>query len=128
MTIALWKRLRPYLKHELEPYWHDAALYSGDDGEIQGLKQLHHYQGSIKSSAEFGAEGEITETTDAVFLPPAAVRNALDYLTEAAFHLEFMPQASTGRPTGTVDGTTAREQLPDEEADKDEQDTATARS
>lgn len=127
LVIAVWKRFRPYLKHKLETYWEEAPLYAGEDGEIQGLKQLHHYQGATRTSADWDGNGEVRETTDAVLLPPTAVRNALDYLTEAAFHLSFLPDADTGRPVGTVDGTTGKEHLTDDTED-DEQDTATARS
>jgi len=125
-VIALWKRLRPYLKEHLRQYWEEAVLYDGEDGRIEGLKQLHHYQGAVRTDSEFGDDGEIRQTKDAVFLPPAAVRNALDYLTEAAFHLDFLPDAHTGRPVGSVDGTTGREHLTTE--DDEPQDTESARS
>jgi hypothetical protein len=130
MVISLWKRLRPYLRHHLDTYWEEVTLYEGDDGSITGLKQLHYYQGAVRSDTSFGPDDEVRSSTDAVLLPPGAVRNALDYLTEAAFKLNFMPEAQTGRPVGNVDVFKAGEDGdPNEliQQDDDEQDPESAR-
>ncbi len=103
LVIEFWRRLRPFIRMELPQYHDEVTLYDAEDGEIHGLKQLHHYQGAVNTSQSFSADGEISQTSDAALLPPGAVRNALTYLTECAYHLEFMPEANSSRKIGNVD-------------------------
>jgi hypothetical protein len=114
LVIAVWKRLRPYLRNELEKWWTEAVIWESDDGNeaIVGLKQLHHYQGATRQTQAFGADDELRTSNEAVLLPPTAVRNALDLLTECAFHLGFTPDADTGRPASNVSVSEDDEQDP----------------
>jgi hypothetical protein len=92
MVIGLFKRLRPYLVARLERYYEEAKVYDGTEGQIIGLKQLHHYQGAINRSSGFEGD-EAYETEEAALLPPQACRNALDLLAECTFQLGFVPEA-----------------------------------
>jgi hypothetical protein len=103
LVIEFWRRLRPFIRMELPQYHEEVTLYGEEDGEINGLQQLHHFQGAVNTSQSFSSDGEIEQTTDAALLPPSAVRNALTYLTECAYHLEFMPEANSSRKIGNVD-------------------------
>jgi len=96
-TIGLFKRLRPYLRHELPRYWEEAILYS-DAGEdkIVGLKQLHYYQGTTISEVDI-VGGEAQTREEAGLMPPAAVRNALDLLAEAMYELQMLPSSGKRR-------------------------------
>jgi hypothetical protein len=92
MVIGLFKRLRPYLVARLERYYEEGKIYDGSEGQIIGLKQLHHYQGAVNHSAGFEGD-EVYETEEAALLPPEACRNALDLLAECTFQLGFVPEA-----------------------------------
>lgn len=132
LVIDFWRRMRPYLRMELPTYWDEVTLYESSDGEICGLRELHHYQGAVNSSQSFAADGSVSCHTDAALLPPGAVRNSLAYLTECAYHLDFMPDAQSGRQVGNVDVKKAGEDgdpnaLMRQESE-DEQGTNTARN
>jgi len=97
MVIGLFKRLRPYIVEELPQYWENAIVYQDDEGhEIRGLEQLHHYQGAVKQDAGFAGD-EVYDTEEAALLPPAATRNALDYLCECMYKLGFTPNSQKRR-------------------------------
>jgi hypothetical protein len=132
LVIDFWRRMRPYIRTELPQYWEQVTLYEDDDGVINGLKQLHHYQGAVQTNTSFGADDEIQSSTEPVLLPPVAVRNALAYLTECAHRLGFMPDAQTGRSIGNVDVFKAGEDGDPNElmrnSSEDEQDTDASRA
>jgi len=128
-VLAMWKRLRPYLRTQLERWWEEAVIWDPEGSEegLVGLKTLHHYQGATRSTTEFGPNDSVQTDQSAVLLPPAAVRNALDLLTECAFHLGMMPEAQTGRRIGNVDVKTAEDGDPQAlMRHDDEQDTETS--
>lgn len=91
-VIGLFKRLRPYLVARLDYYYHEVEVYEGSEGEIVGLKQLHHYQGAVSHSSGFEGD-EVVERREPALMPPAACRNALDLLAECVYQLGFAPQA-----------------------------------
>jgi len=113
-VIGLFKRLRPYLVARLERYYEEVRVYDGADGEIHGLKQLHHYQGAINESSGIDEDGEVFSEREPGLMPPTALRNALDLLSECVFRLGFMPEARQREATFHLG----------EEDDEDEQATA----
>lgn len=101
MVIGLFKRMRPYLINELPEYWKQATVYEGPDGEIVGLKQLHYYQGAVNERSGWEGDEMVTDE-EAVLMPPAALRNALDHLGECVFKLGFAPQSQKRRQAYNV--------------------------
>jgi hypothetical protein len=101
-VLSLWKRLRPFMKYRLEKYWEDAWVYGDDEVGLRGLRELKPFQGSVTENASFGPSGEHQANTEPALLPPEALRNALDLLTEVCYHLELLPETSDERPVGIV--------------------------
>jgi hypothetical protein len=101
-VLALWKRLRPFMKYRLEKYWEDAWVYGDDSVGIKGLRELKPYQGAVTEDATFGPDDSYQQSSEPALLPPGALRNALDLLTEVAYHLELLPEAKDERPVGIV--------------------------
>jgi hypothetical protein len=92
-VVGLFKRLRPYLATSLEEYYHEKKIYDGPKGEFYGLKNLTHYQGAINESSGIDEDGEVFEEREAGLMPPSAMRNALDLLSECVYLLGFMPDS-----------------------------------
>lgn len=101
-VLSLWKRLRPFMKYRLEKYWKEAWVYGDDSIGIRGLRELKPYQGAVTEDASFGPDGGHRATSEPALLPAGALRNALDLLTEVAYHLELLPEAADERPVGIV--------------------------
>jgi len=89
VVIGLFKRMRPYLVNELERYWEEALVYKDDDGVIRGLKELHHYEGAINERTGFSGDQQYREA-EAVTMPPNALRNALDHMSNALYELGML--------------------------------------
>jgi len=96
VVIGLFKRMRPYLVNELERYWEEALVYKDDDGVIRGLKELHHYEGAINERTGFSGDQQYREA-EAVTMPPNALRNALDHMSNALYELGMLPNSATLR-------------------------------
>jgi hypothetical protein len=98
--------LRPYLAGDIPRYWNGVEsdgdgddsifLYDGEDGRLRGLKDLMPYQGATRDDVQF-VDGESQRSEEPVLLPAVALRNALDWVGEAAYQLGFMPKADTRR-------------------------------
>jgi len=123
-VVGLFKRLRPYLVARLERYYEDVEVYSGPDGKIKGLKQLHHYQGAIQESSGINESGEVYSNREAGLMPAPALRNALDLLSECVFRLGFMPESRQREATFHLGG----EDAEGSEDDEDHHEQATANS
>lgn len=108
VVIGLFKRLRPYLVNELDRYWDEALLYEDDDGTIRGLKQLHHYEGAINERTGFSGDERYREA-EAVTMPPTALRNALDHMSNALYELGMLPESVRLRKAGNVSVSTQDE-------------------
>jgi hypothetical protein len=95
-VIGLFKRLRPYLVVDLPEYYEHATVWENDEHDITGLKCLHLYQGAVREEAGFDGE-DVYQDEEAVLMPDAALRNALDLLSECLYKLGFAPQSNKRR-------------------------------
>jgi hypothetical protein len=94
--------LRPYLIQEQPLYWYGPGeevpgseehdpLFDSNRKTINGLRDVMDYQGSVKTSVSVSG-GQTEKSKQPDLLPSDALRNALDWVGEAAYNLGFLPR------------------------------------
>lgn len=95
-VVNLFKLMRPYIHNNLPEYWENAYLYETAEERIEGLKNVHRWQGATQKETRWDGN-EPVSSEKAALMPAAAIRNALDHLIDCAFELGFMPKAKKRR-------------------------------